>query len=168
MEDKLVVFNNKSIRRIWFEDDWWFSVVDIVFALTDSNDAKDYWYRMKDRILLEEGSELSTICRQFKLRAIDGKNRLTDCSNTEGVFRIIQSIPSPKAEPFKRWLAKVGKEISKNEKPDNIIKHKRVAKRGGKVAGNAREQTENEIGKTVISKQNYLRTRGLISEKNKS
>jgi len=267
MEDKLVVFNNINIRRIWFENDWWFSVVDIVFVLTESTDSKDYWYRMKDRVRLEEESELSTICRQLKLKATDGKNRLTDCSNTEGIFRIIQSIPSPKAEPFKRWLAKIGKdrvdeidnpelaqermkniyeqkgyskdwidkrirgiairqgltdewkkrgvnsqkdfailtaeiskatfgmtpseykefknlsiksktnlrdhmtdfeliftmlgervttEISENEKPDNIIKHKRVAKRGGKVAGNAREQTEKEIGRSILSKTNHL------------
>lgn len=111
MEQKaLVVFEGKNIRRIWHNEGWWFSVVDVVGALTDSVDAKDYWYRLKQRELESAGIELSTICRQLKLIAEDGKMRETDCANTEALFRIIQSIPSKKAEPFKLWLAKTGYE----------------------------------------------------------
>jgi len=238
--------------------------VDVVAALTDSLNANDYWYKMKIRVEGEDGIELSTICRWLKLQAPDGKMRETDCANTEGIFRIIQSIPSPKAEPFKRWLAKVGyervqeienpelatkrtrmlyklkgysdgwiekrmrgiaireeltdewknrgmreqkdyeiltaeiskatfgmtpgqykklkklkrenlrdhmtdleliftmlgenvtTEISRNERPDTFVKNKTVAQRGGGVAGKARKEAEKEIGRSVISKNNYL------------
>ena len=81
--------------------------MDVVEALTDSVNPRDYWFKMKIRVKEEDWFEPSTICRQLKLPAEDGKMRETDCANTEGIFRIIQSIPSPKAEPFKRWLAKV-------------------------------------------------------------
>jgi len=102
-------------------------VVDVVEALTDSVNARDYWYKMKVRVKNEEGAELSTFCRQLKLRAPDGKMRETDCANTEGIFRIIQSIPSPKAEPFKRWLAKVGYErIQEIEDPELATKRTRA------------------------------------------
>ena len=265
--NKLVIFQSKEIRRIWHEDEWYYSVVDIVAALTDSTNPRDYWYKMKIRVKEEDGFEPSTVCRQFKMEAPDGKMRATDCSNTEGVLRIIQAIPSPKAEPFKRWLAKVGyerieeienpelaqqrmkeiyekkgypkdwidkrlrgiairqnltdewkkrgieeqkdyailtaeisnatfgmtpaeykkykklpekskanlrdhmddleliftmlgervtTEISKKEKPDTFPQNKKVARRGGKVAGNARKETEKELGRSVISKQNLL------------
>lgn len=110
MNNKLALFEEKEIRRAWEEGKWYFSVVDVVFALTDSKDPRDYWYRLKQRVSEEEKIELSTICRRLKLVAADGKYRLTDCADTEGILRIIQSIPSPKAEPFKRWLAKVGSE----------------------------------------------------------
>ncbi|MBK6606875.1 MAG: phage antirepressor protein [Leptospiraceae bacterium] len=266
MQNKIIVFESKSIRRIWFNEEWYFSVVDVVGVLTDSLDAKDYWYKMKNRVQLEDGLELSTICRQLKLEASDGKKYKTDCSNAQGLFRIIQSIPSPKAEPFKQWLAKVGyervqeienpelsqermkelyeqkgypkdwidkrlrgiairqnltdewkergiqsekdyailtseiskatfgltpneykqvkgltkktqnlrdhmtdleliftmlgekvtTEISKKEKPDTFDKNKKVAKRGGSVAGNARKQTEKELGTSIITKDNFL------------
>lgn len=270
MEDKnkkLLIFESKQIRRTWHDNQWYFSVVDVVGVLTDSVDAKDYWYRMKKRVEDEEKIELSTICRQLKIPAFDGKRYGTDCANTEGILRIIQAIPSPKAEPFKRWLAKVGyerieeienpeiaqermksiyeqkgyskdwidkrlrgmairqnltdewkergvelkqdyailtaeiskatfgmtpsqykkhkqipekskanlrdhmtdleliftmlgervtTEISQKEKPDTILGHKKVAKRGGGVAGKARAETEKEIGKSVISKKNAL------------
>lgn len=267
LQNKLVIFEDKKIRRTWYKNEWYFSIVDICEALTDSPDPKDYWYRIKKRMSDEEKVELSTICRQLKLVSTDGKKYNTDCANTEGVFRIIQSIPSPKAEPFKRWLAKVGyervqeiedpelaqarmkklyeqkgypkdwidkrlrgiairqnltdewqergiteqidyailtaeiskatfgmtpseyrkfknisdrskanlrdnmtdleliftmlgekvtTEISKKEKPDTFPKNKKVAKRGGSVAGNARKETEKEIGRSVISNKNYL------------
>lgn len=104
---KIALFEKKEVRKIWYNDEWFFSVVDVVWALTDSLDPKDYWYRVKKRASDEEWAELSTICRQLKLPASDGKNYQTDCSNTEWILRIIQSIPSPKAEPFKRRLAKV-------------------------------------------------------------
>ena len=266
-QNKLIVFQGKEIRRAWHNDEWFYSVVDIVAALTDSTNPRDYWYKMKIRVQEEDGFEPSTVCRQLKMEASDGKMRITDCSNTEGVLRIIQSVPSPKAEPFKRWLAKVGyerieeienpelaqqrmkeiyekkgypqdwidkrlrgiairqnltdewkergieeqkdfailtaeiskatfgmtpgdykkyknlpekskanlrdhmddleliftmlgervtTEISKKEKPDTFPQNKKVARRGGKVAGNARKETEKELGRSVISKQNLL------------
>ena len=114
----LVVFQGKKIRRVWHEDEWWFSVVDVCEVLTDSVDAGAYWRKLKQR-LKEEGSEVVTNCHGLKLFAPDGKMRETDCLNTEGMFRIIQSIPSKKAEPFKRWLAKVGYErIQEIENPE--------------------------------------------------
>ena len=103
----LVIFEDKKIRRIWHGNKWYYSVVDVVRALTESVDAKDYWYRLKKRES-EHHVELSTFCRQLKLPSSDGKFYNTDCANTESIFRIIQSIPSKKAEPFKLWLAKVG------------------------------------------------------------
>ena len=267
IQHKLVVFQSKDIRRKWHEEEWFYSVVDVCGALTNSNNPRDYWYRIKKRVSDEEKAELSTICRQLKLSASDGKKYNTDCANSEGIFRIIQSIPSPKAEPFKRWLAKVGQdrldeienpelaqtrmkeiyeqkgypkdwidkrirgiairqnltdewqergikddldyailtaeiskatfgmtpgeykkfknlpvkskanlrdnmddleliftmlgermttEISKEEEPDTFDENKNVAKRGGNVAGNARKNAEKELGRSVISKKNYL------------
>ncbi len=264
---KIILFQDRKIRRIWRDEEWYFSVIDIVGVLTDSANPRDYWYKMKIRVKEEDGFEPSTVCRQFKMEAPDGKMRKTDCANTEGLFRIIQSIPSPKAEPFKRWLAKVGyervqeienpelaqermktlyeqkgypkdwidkrlrgmairqnltdewqergikeqknyailtaeiskatfgmtpgqykkhknipakskanlrdnmtdleliftmlgekvtTEISKQEKPETFPENKQVARRGGKVAGNAREDTEKELGRSVISRENYL------------
>lgn len=265
-ENKLVVFQDKKIRRILVDDEWYFSVVDVVAALTDSVNARDYWFKMKKRVHSEDGIELSTLCRQLKLDSSDGKKYSTDCANVKGMFRIIQSIPSPKAEPFKQWLAQVGyervleienpelaqdrmkelyeqkgypkdwidkrlrgiairqnltdewkergitedrdyailtaeiskatfgmtpsaykaykglespnqnlrdhmtdleliftmlgervtTELSRQEKPDTMTKHKSVAKRGGKVAGNARKETEKELGHSIISGENYL------------
>jgi len=264
---KLVLFQSKEIRRLWHDDAWLFSVIDVVAALTDSVNPRDYWYKMKVRVKGEEGFEPSTVCRQLKMKAPDGKNRLTDCSDTEGILRIIQSIPSPKVEPFKRWLAKVGAEriqeiedpelaqermkaiyeqkgypsdwidkrlrgmairqnltdewkergiqeqrdfailtaeiskatfgitpseykelkqlpkksksnlrdhmddleliftmlgermtteISKEELPDNFGESKDIAQRGGQVAGNARKDAEKELGRSVVSENNYL------------
>lgn len=273
-KDKIAVFENKEIRRIWHNDQWYFSVIDVVASLTQSQDAGAYWRKLKQR-LKQEGSEVVTNCHGLKLKSPDGKMRETDCSNTEGLFRIIQSIPSPKAEPFKRWLAKVGyerieeienpelaqermkmlyeqkgypkdwidkrlrgiairqnltdewkergiesnkdyailtaeiskaafgmtpseykqhknlenknknqnlrdhmtdleliftmlgeratTEISEQEKPDTFNKNKNVAKRGGNVAGTARGQMEKELGRSVISKDNYLE----LNNKNK-
>ena len=266
MTNKLIAFQNKKIRRIWHKDQWWFSVVDVAAVLTESKDAGAYWRKLKQRLKIDEGSEVVTNCHALKLEAPDGKKYATDCANTETMFRIIQSIPSPKAEPFKRWLAKVGyeriqeiedpelaqermkqiyeqkgyskdwidkrlrgiairqnltdewknrgiehekdfailtaeisratfgmtpseykkhksltksnqnlrdhmtdfeliftmlgekvtTEISKKEKPDNFSKNKQVAKRGGNVAKNARIDTEKELGRSVISEDNFL------------
>jgi hypothetical protein len=115
---KIAIFKGKKIRKVIHNNEWWFSVVDVIEVLTDSTNSRDYWYKMKIRARSDDGVELSTICRQLKLEAPDGKMRETDCADTEGIFRIIQSIPSPKAEPFKRWLARVGydpnSEITKN------------------------------------------------------
>ncbi|MBK7050926.1 MAG: Bro-N domain-containing protein [Rhodoferax sp.] len=105
-------FDGQSIRRVYDEatETWWFSVIDVVQVLTDSENARDYWFKMKIRVKSEDGAELSTICRQLKLPAADGKQRLTDVATAETLLRLVQSIPSPKAEPIKLWLAKVGYE----------------------------------------------------------
>jgi len=120
-ENALVVFEGKQIRRVWHNDQLYFSVVDIVVVLTEQPDfqtARKYWNKLSQR-LREEGSEVVTNCHQLKLQSSDGKYYETDCANTESMFRIIQSIPSPKAEPFKRWLAKVGYErIQEIENPE--------------------------------------------------
>ncbi|MBI3540590.1 MAG: Bro-N domain-containing protein [Deltaproteobacteria bacterium] len=126
MEIKIALFKGKQIRKIIHENEWWFSVIDVCHVLTDSPDSGAYWRKLKQR-LKEEGSEPVTFCHGLKLPAPDGKMRETDCANTEGVFRIIQSIPSPKAEPFKRWLAKVGYErIQEIENPELATKRTRL------------------------------------------
>ena len=106
------LFDSKKVRTHWDEktETWYFSVIDVVEILTDSSNPRDYWFKMKKRVITEEGLELSTICRQLKMKASDGKLRETDVADTQSLLRIIQSIPSPKAEPFKQWLAKVGYE----------------------------------------------------------
>lgn len=265
-ESKIAIFEGKQIRKIIFQNEWWFSVVDIISVLTDSIKPRVYWSAMKTRVKAQDGFELSTFCRQLKLASSDGKKYLTDCANTESIFRIIQSIPSPKAEPLKRWLAKVGyeriqeienpelaqermkklyeqkgysqnwidkrlrgiairqdltdewkergvqkesdfailtaeiskatfgmtptqykklkrlkrenlrdhmtdlelifsmlgervtTEISQTEKPSTFEKNKKVAIRGGGVAGAARKHTEDELGHTIISTSNFVDT----------
>ena len=259
----LVVFQGKKIRRTWFNDEWWFSVVDIIGALTQTDRARKYWSDLKTK-LTEEGFEVSEKIGQLKLMADDGKLRLTDCANTKNMFRIIQSIPSPKAEPFKQWLAQVGydrvqeienpelaqkrmkeiykakgysndwiekrvrgiairdeltdewkkrgvktereyciltaeiskatfgmtpseyqrfkglkrenlrdhmndleliftmlgervsTEITRKEDKQEFIEVEDAAKRGGRVAGNARKETEQEIGRPITTRENYL------------
>ncbi len=265
MENKIKLFESKKIRTLWNaqEEEWYFSVVDVCNVLTESTskDGGAYWRKLKQR-LKEEGSELVTDCHGLKMEAEDGKMRLTDCLTTKGVLRLVQSIPSPKAEPFKMWLAQVGSErldeiadpekaitraiatyrkkgytedwinqriealrarkkltdewkergindssdyailtneltkawsgktvqeykaykgltkenlrdnmtdielvlnmlaevtttaISKQEKPETFNESKSVAKRGGNVAKIAREQTERELGRSVISPAN--------------
>ncbi len=264
-QNKLVVFESKNIRRIWNDEEWFYSVVDIIEVLTDSPKPRQYWGKVKDREFTK--LQLSPIWVQLKLLAKDGKKYKTDCVNTKGAFRLIQSIPSKKAEPFKLWLAQVGQErldeienpelaqermkeiyekkgypkdwidkrlrgiairqnltdewkergieehrdyailtaeiskatfgmtpskykelkniakkskanlrdhmddleliftmlgervtteISKKEKPDSFNENKNVAKRGGRVAGNARKETEKELGRSVISDKNFL------------
>ena len=123
-ENHIVVFNDRTIRRVFIDDAWWFSVIDVIQTLTDSTNPRDYWYRMKVRVKNEDGAELSTFCRQLKLKSSDGKAYGTDCANTEGLFRIIQSIPSPKAEPFKRWLAKVGYERVQEIEDPELASHR--------------------------------------------
>ncbi|MDD5731775.1 MAG: Bro-N domain-containing protein [Patescibacteria group bacterium] len=132
-EDKInkqiAIFKSKEIRRTIHNNEWWFSVVDVVSALTGENDftkSRKYWNKLAQR-LREEGSEVVTKCHQLKLMASDGKNYLTDCANTESIFRLVQSIPSPKAEPFKRWLAKVGYErVQEIEDPELATKRTRM------------------------------------------
>ena len=267
-EQSIILFNHKSVRRQWDEvkEKWYFSVIDIIEILTNSTRPGKYWTDLKSK-LQAEGSQLSAKIGQLKLISLDGKKYLTDVADIETLLRLIQSIPSPKAEPFKRWLAQVGKErideiqnpelaqirmkslyeqkgypkdwidkrlrgiairqsltdewrergvkegkdyailtaeiskatfgmtpsvykkfkdlpkkskanlrdhmndleliftmlgesvtteISKNEMPNAMTKHKKVAKRGGNVAGKARKNTEVEIGRSVISNKNFL------------
>ena len=276
---QIKLFEEKKVRSIWDEEEQqcYFSVIDVVEVLTESVNPRDYWFKMKKRVHSEDGVELSTICRQLKLLSSDGKKYSTDCANVKSLLRIIQSIPSPKAEPFKQWLAQVGyermqeienpelaqermkdlyekkgypkdwirgiairqnltdewktrgitkekdyailtaeiskatfgltpseykdvkgltkknqnlrdhmtdleliftmlgervtTEISQQEKPDTFSENKKVAKRGGNVAGVARKETEKELGHSVISSENYLNlesNNGTLSEHNLS
>ncbi|MBQ2901545.1 MAG: hypothetical protein IJE49_06815 [Agathobacter sp.] len=138
---KLLLFENQEIRSVWDaeNEEWYFSIVDVVGALTDAvdyNAAKNYWKVTKHR-MIKEGNELVTNCNQLKLKSPkDGKSYLTDVANAEELLRIIQSIPSKKAEPFKLWLAKVGKD------------------RLEEIAGNARKELEAKLGRSVISSSN--------------
>lgn len=269
---QIKLFQDSKIRSVWDEEEqqWYFSVIDVVAVLTDSVNPRDYWFKMKKRVHSEDGIELSTICRQFKMVAPDGKMRETDAANVKALLRIIQSIPSPKAEPFKQWLSQVGyerileienpelaqermkelyekkgypkdwidkrlrgiairqnltdewkargitkekdyailtaeiskatfgltpsqykdvkgltkknqnlrdhmtdleliftmlgervtTEISQQEKPESFDDNKSVARRGGKVAGVSRKETEKELGHSVISSENYLDLNG--------
>lgn len=109
MEAKAAMLQNKEIRKTMYRNEWWFSVVDVCAAITDSPDAGAYWRELKQR-LKQEGWESVTFCHGLKLPTPNGVMRETECANAEGIFRIIQSIPSPNAESFKRWLAKVGYE----------------------------------------------------------
>src|SRR3989338_6781453 len=107
---KIALFKGKKIRKIIYNNEWWFSVIDIISALTDSSVPRRYWTDLKRKLADEGFVQLYEKIVQLKLESSDGKKYLTDCANTETMFRVIQAIPSPKAEPFKRWLAKVGYE----------------------------------------------------------
>ncbi|HCT84708.1 MAG TPA: hypothetical protein DF296_05865 [Candidatus Margulisbacteria bacterium] len=133
-EHSIAIFQQKEIRRIYHNNEWWFSIIDIIEALTESTRARKYWSDLKKKLVVEGYSEVSDNIGQFKLLSPDGKLRSTDCASTETLFRIIQSISSPKADPFKRWLAK----------------------EGGTVAGNARRELESKTGQKVVSADNYL------------
>lgn len=111
MDNEIKLFEGNQIRSVWDneKEEWYFSIVDIVGVLTESENPRKYWSVLKTR-LKKEGNELATICSQLKMKASDGKMRNTDVADMQGIFRIIQSVPSPKAEPFKMWLAEVGKE----------------------------------------------------------
>ncbi|MDP2642380.1 MAG: Bro-N domain-containing protein [Candidatus Peregrinibacteria bacterium] len=264
-ETKIALFQNKEIRKIIYKNEWWFSIIDIIETLTDSERSRKYWNDLKTKLTNEGYTEVSEKIGQLKMEATDGKMRETDCANTETILRIVQAIPSPKVESLKRWLAKVGyeriqeienpelatkrtralyqakgyaegwiekrmrgieireelteewgkrgvkegleygiltaeiskatfgmtpneykkhkslkrenlrdhmtdlelifdmlgekvtTEISQQEKPETFDKNKQVAKRGGTVAGNARKETEKELGRSIISDKNYLK-----------
>ena len=124
---KIAIFRKREIRKTIQKDEWWFSVIDIVEALTGTNRGRKYWSDLKKKLIEEGYSEVSEKIGQLKMIAPDGKLRLTDCATTETMFRIVQSIPSPKAEPFKRWLAKVGYErIQEIENPELAQKRTRA------------------------------------------
>ena len=116
--NKIILFQEKEIRRVWHNEEWYYSVIDIIQVLTDSSQPNRYWSDMKKRST-KESNQPFAFCEQLKMTANDGKNRLTEVANTEGIFRIIMSIPSPKAEPFKLWFAQLGKErIDEIENPE--------------------------------------------------
>ncbi|MEK7159062.1 MAG: Bro-N domain-containing protein [Patescibacteria group bacterium] len=124
---KIAIFQKKEIRKTLYKNEWWFSIIDIIEALTGTDRSRKYWSDLKKKLIKEGFFEVSEKIGQLKLAAPDGKMRETDCANTETVFRIIQAIPSPKAEPFKRWLAKVGYErIQEIEDPEIATKRTRA------------------------------------------
>jgi hypothetical protein len=112
--DEIINFENQKIRRIWHNEEWYFSVVDIIRVLTESSDARNYWKVLKNREI-----QVVTICNQLKLKASDGKMRATDCVTRKGILRLVQSIPSKKAQPFKEWLAQIGEDrLQEIENPE--------------------------------------------------
>ena len=122
-KEKIQLFQDNKVRTAWSEEEekWYFSIVDVIAVLTDSADASAYWRKLKER-LLKEGNETVTNCHTFKMRAADGKMRQTDVADQEQLFRLIQSIPSPKAEPFKQWMARVASErIDEMQDPEKAI-----------------------------------------------
>ena len=126
--NNLVLFQNKKIRRVWIEEKqrWFFSIIDVCEILSETENPRRYWSDLKRKLRTEGVDELYEIIVQLKIKAEDGKMRETDCADAEGLFRIIQSIPSPKAEPFKRWLAKVGYErLEEIENPELAAKRMR-------------------------------------------
>jgi len=166
METHIAIFKQKEIRKIVYKNEWWFSVVDIVGALTDSNKPRVYWNAMKTRVKSTEGIELSTFCRQLKLLSSDGKKYATDCANTEGIFRIIQSIPSPKAEPFKRWLARVGYErVQEIDDPELATKRTRALYKAKGYSSSWIEKRMRgiEIRETLTDE---WKNRGVIEQRN--
>lgn len=200
MNDNIQLFEDKKIRTAWNEDaqEWYFSVVDVVAVLTESPDPNNYWKVLKKR-LKDEGNQSVTNCNRLKLKSHkDGKRYLTDVADTEQLLRIIQSIPSPKAEPFKMWLAQVGRErIEETIDPEQAVDraletyqkkgysdewiHQRLLairvqnaltdewqKRGGAVAGRARQDIEAENGVPVTTSQNAVDFTRVIEEVKKA
>jgi DNA-damage-inducible protein D len=137
-QNSIVPFEGQEIRKIWHDEQWYFSVIDIIHSLTDSPNPQVYWGTVKRR-----ENQLIAICKKLKFLAPDGKMRSTDCANTEGVFRIIMSVPSPKAEPLKLWLASLGKQaIDEAENPELLTERQAELYR-------AKGYTEEWIGRRV-------------------
>jgi len=158
-QKSIVLFKEAPVRRVWVkeEEKWYFSVVDVVRILTDSVDSLAYWRKLKER-LKKEGNETVTNCHGLKMLAADGKMRLTDIANTEQLFRLIQSIPSRKAEPFKVWLSAElsTTHIAKKDKSKGYDENAVSAKKGGGIAKRARKDYELQTGQKVISENNFL------------
>ena len=160
MNDNFAIqlFEGKKVRFVWDEEKekYYFAVVDIVQVLTESADyqtARKYWKVLKGR-LLKEGNETVTNCYQLKLPAADGKKRLTDVADLEQTFRLIQSIPSKKAEPVKKWLAEVATtEIARQRQTKGMKESRDAAQAGGRIAKNTRDDLERQLGRTVISSE---------------
>ena len=162
--NQLVVFQDKKIRRVWHNEEWWFSVVDIVEVLTSSPNPRKYWSVLKTR-LKSEGSQLATNCSQLKMQSLDGKYYFTDVGNTEQILRLVQSIPSPKAEPFKRWLAMVGYErIQEIENPELAYDR---ARKYYEMKGYPHEWIQNRLWGTAIRQEltNEWKKRGIEDSK---
>jgi hypothetical protein len=184
-KNEIKLFEQKQVRSIWNADQekWYMSIVDVIAVLTESIDPNAYWRKLKQR-LKEEGNETVTNCHGLKMMAADGKMRLTDVADAEQIFRLIQSIPSPKAEPFKLWLAQVAserlddnmtntelilsmlaeastKDISEATKPSTFDASKKVAKQGGNVAKVALKELESKTGKKVVSSLNAKNLLGI-------
>lgn len=158
---KLAVFQDKKIRRIWHNNEWFFSVVDVVGSLTDSDNPNNYW-----KVLKHREAQLVTICNQLKLQSLDGKYYSTDCVNTEGAFRLIQSVPSPKAEPFKLWLAKTGYERVKEIENPELAQER--AKSYYELKGYPKDWIEKRIRGIAIRQEltDEWKNRGVQGEKN--
>lgn len=191
-KNEIKIFEDKQVRSVWddVQEKWYISVVDVIAVLTESPNPRKYWSVLKTR-LKAEGSQLATNCSQLKMPSADGKFYLTDVADTEQLFRLIQSIPSPKAEPFKQWLAQVAaerldemqdpelilnmlaeastKDISAATNPEDYEESKKVAKQGGNVAKVARIELEAKTGKNVVTPLNAkkLSESGLPEFKNK-
>lgn len=169
--DKIQLFEDKRIRTAWDEEkeEWYFSIVDVVAVLTDQPDtrhASTYWAVLKNRLKEEGANELLTNCKQLKLRATDGKRRATDVADTQQLLRIIQSIPSPKAEPFKLWLAEATTtQLSKQRQPSTFQENLQTAREGGEVAGSARKDIEARSGGVpVITSQNAAQLNEVVTD----
>jgi hypothetical protein len=163
---KIAVFRGKQIRKVIHQDEWYFSIIDIIDALTDSSNPRRYWSDLKQKLIDNEGfSQLYEKIVQLKMASSDGKNYLTDTADTETIFRIIQSVPSPKAEPFKRWLAKVGYErIQEIEDPELATKRSRAIY---KAKGYPEDWIERRMRGIAIREQltNEWDKRGVKEEK---
>jgi hypothetical protein len=162
----MAVFRGKEIRKTIHKNEWWFSVVDVIEALTGSERPRKYWSDLKNKLSEEGYVELSEKIGQLKLRSTDEKYYETDCANTETMFRIIQSIPSPKAEPFKRWLAKVGYErVQEIENPELATKRTRMLY---KIKGYSDDWIEKRMRGIAIREEltDEWQKRGAEEEKN--
>jgi DNA-damage-inducible protein D len=161
--NSIKLFESKKVRTHWDteKETWYFSLIDVVEILTDSSNPRDYWFKMKKRFKTEDGLELSTICRQLKLKASDGKMRETNVADTQSLLRIIQSIPSPKAEPFKQWLAKVGYERMQ-EIQDPEISLERARENWQKIGRSEKWIQQRMIGQETRNKlTDYWKESGL-------
>ena len=181
-EDALAVFENYRIRRSYDEksETWFFSVVDIIAALTQQTDhqiARNYWKVLKNR-LVKEGNQSVTKCNRLKLESSDGKKYLTDVASPETLLRLIQSVPSPKAEPIKLWLAKVGyeriqdmseaeliftalaelstRQIAESVTATGMAENAEAGKKGGRISKKARLELEQKTGRNVVTGENFL------------
>jgi hypothetical protein len=151
IENQLAIFKGKQVRKVLFNNEWYFSVVDVIEVLTDSVKSRDYWYRLKSRVFESSQVQLSTICRQLKVMSSDGKFYDTECADVESMLRIIQEIPSPKAEPFKRWLARVGFErVQEIENPELATKRTRTLY---KLKGYSEDWIEKRLRGIVIREE---------------
>jgi hypothetical protein len=156
----LILFENKKIRRQEYNGEWFYSIVDVIEILTESERPEKYWSDLKKKIETEGVFELSEKIGRLKMIAKDGKNRLTDCSNRETIFRIIQSVPSPNAEPFKQWFARLAEvtttELHRTNDSQGIRELKVDAHDGGEVAAITRRNIEKRIGKPIVTSENAI------------